>query len=432
MEPKDGAALARRTVVAPSLSTSEAAGPSSRVAGGGRGWQILRRHWREFLRARPGIGERVRGDMCELAQAPSSSQRGLLPREAADRAFDRILARMGDETPRGAKRLKTWQRAKLVHSEARAVLDQARSMGGGGSPAAGSGGGAGSGSPTAAEGGYYGGMDHRAEALFPAQWSEILTPDLLAELVVDAFLGSFCDELVDAALGSLERFGKSGAVLQNSHSAPSLQGNTATSLSRPRALQPLATMGSSATVPRSLLDGAEPGLPEGFDGPPTGFTTAGLARDGREAWATQRFHVSRRLDPLAVRIHEKTEAQRPCRRLVRQPDANPLGPKYSWPMAATNFPGNWDQATQRRDPRDRAGASAAPTSMSGERSGRREPLPPQPFKKDENWLLGKDRLGRTTFPYSLALHRAFLEAQPDPVLKEKARKVAPLRLTTGM
>jgi hypothetical protein len=362
--------------------------------------------------------------MCELAQASSSSQRGLLPRETADRAFDRILARMGDETPRGAKRLKTWQRAKLVHSEARAVLDQARSMGGGASPAAGSGGGAGSVSPTAAEGGFYGGIDHRAEALFPAQWSEILTPDLLAELVVDAFLGSFCDELVDAALGSLERSGKSGAALQNSQSAPSLQGNTATSLGRPRALQPL----------RSLLDDADqsPGLPEGLAGPATGFTTAGLARDGREAWATQRFHVSRRLDPLTVRIHDKTEAQRPCRRLVRDPDANPLGPKYSWPMAATNFPGNWDQATQRRDPRDRAGASAAPTSMSGERPGRREPLPPQPFKKDENWLLGKDRLGRTTFPYSLALHRAFLEAQPDPVLKEKARKVAPLRLTTGM
>jgi hypothetical protein len=106
-------------------------------------------------------------------------------------------------------------------------------------------------------------------------------------------------------------------------------------------------------------------------------------------------------------------------------------------MTATNFPTHWDKATQRRDARDRLNMAPIPAAASGERGARREApgiASPgaQAWKKDEPWLLGKDRLGRTTFPYSLALHRAFLESQPDPVLKEKAQKVAPLRLTTGM
>jgi len=41
--------------------------------------------------------------------------------------------------------------------------------------------------------------------------------------------------------------------------------------------------------------------------------------------------------------------------------------------------------------------------------------------------IGKD--GKTTFPYSLASHRAFLDALPDPALRAKARKLAPVRTT---
>merc|ERR1712039_365576 len=47
------------------------------------------------------------------------------------------------------------------------------------------------------------------------------------------------------------------------------------------------------------------------------------------------------------------------------------------------------------------------------------------------WLIGNDSSGRTIFPYSLAAHRAFVDAQPEEWLREKAKEVAPLKLTSS-
>merc|ERR1712008_326454 len=89
--------------------------------------------------------------------------------------------------------------------------------------------------------------------------------------------------------------------------------------------------------------------------------------------------------------------------------------KWLLPMAATHLPEAWDTAT-RRLPSHTMNPGRGSVSAAADTKERPDVL-----------SIGKD--GKTTFPYSLASHRAFLEAQPDPLLKVKAAKLAPLRLT---
>jgi len=79
-------------------------------------------------------------------------------------------------------------------------------------------------------------------------------------------------------------------------------------------------------------------------------------------------------------------------------------------MMATNFPSAWEDRTRKKRP-----------------PGAR----PEPPKEDKS-LMTVDAEGRTTFPYSVALHKAFLESQRDPALKAKAYALAPLRLTQSL
>merc|ERR1711972_111932 len=141
-----------------------------------------------------------------------------------------------------------------------------------------------------------------------------------------------------------------------------------------------------------------------------GFTMAGLPKDSWQAWNTQSFHKCKSIEPLAKRIQNATDAQRPQRRsFITQKRRPPDHRKYLWPMTATNFPAAWNQATY---PRARFQA---------------EPEVDDHDELKDGWLI-KIKHGKTTFPYSLVSHRAFIESQSTPNLREKARKLAPLRL----
>merc|ERR1712087_902200 len=105
--------------------------------------------------------------------------------------------------------------------------------------------------------------------------------------------------------------------------------------------------------------------------------------------------------------------QRPRRHVPRKREDIEDLRKFSWPMTATNFPGVWDQTTRRRE---------RPVATSRSERGAQAAEP----EKEESRLLWLGKDGKTLFPYSLALHRAFLNSQPDPILREKARKLAPL------
>merc|ERR1712217_97752 len=148
-------------------------------------------------------------------------------------------------------------------------------------------------------------------------------------------------------------------------------------------------------------------------GPSEGFMMSGLPQDSHDAWTLKRYHACQPLDTFQTRIHRATEMQRPRRHIMRKLDDTEDLRKFSWPMTATNFPRAWDQTTRRREVR---------TVTSTSRPERGAP-PPTESDEDKNFLLRIDKDGKTKFPYSLALHKAFLESQPDDVLKEKARKL---------
>merc|ERR1712232_1307514 len=132
-----------------------------------------------------------------------------------------------------------------------------------------------------------------------------------------------------------------------------------------------------------------------------GFTMAGLPKDSWQAWNTQSFHKCKSLEPLAKRIQNATEAQRPQRRdFITQKRRPSDHRKYLWPMTATNFPAAWNRATY---PRARFQLQAEVDDDDDE--------------PRDGWLL-RIKQGKTTFPYSLVSHRAFIESQSTPNLKE--------------
>jgi hypothetical protein len=157
----------------------------------------------------------------------------------------------------------------------------------------------------------------------------------------------------------------------------------------------------------------------------------GLPRDSHEAWMAHQYHPSEATDGFRTRIKDTTEAQRPHRRLVRpKPKSDDDQRKYSWPMTKTHLPEIWEDTTQKR----KARMPRAAMGGAGRRGGGADAGAEDDEDEDKgNGLLGVDtRSGKTTFPYSLVLHKAFLDSQPDEVLKAKAHIAAPLRLSTAL
>lgn len=351
-----------------------------------RGWHVLRNQWRDFVNRRGDIPNRVLSDMAP----PAPIQRPLslnLSKYGFDRMLDKIMAHYTSESPRTKAKAAVWQNASQSNNELRALL----------------------GDPWLTRRDDYSQrstpppmVDDPAMAFFPTDWSNCLTDETLAELIVDAYSNAFCDAFLDSAVSLVEVSSKWNAVqseslmsLGQSMSEPSLQKPTANRRLRNTAHTDKALLQMGLVHESTSTDG---------------FTMSGLSNDSWEAWNSQDYHKCKKLDPFVKRIEKATEMQRPQRQLNRQgPPADQR--KYVWPMSTTNFPRQWESTPYRR---------TMVTEFKDD-----EELPP------DKWLLRIGKDGKTTFPYSLVSHRAFLESQRDPVLKEKARKIAPLRFSSG-
>eukprot|EP00421_Protoceratium_reticulatum_P028890 CAMPEP_0168462338 /NCGR_PEP_ID=MMETSP0228-20121227/54469_1 /TAXON_ID=133427 /ORGANISM="Protoceratium reticulatum, Strain CCCM 535 (=CCMP 1889)" /LENGTH=171 /DNA_ID=CAMNT_0008477721 /DNA_START=1 /DNA_END=513 /DNA_ORIENTATION=- len=152
-----------------------------------RGWQILREHWRDFLDKRAAIPDSIAADR---ARADASPYRPVLTKEVADRVLDKIIVQINEDSPRAAARAARWRQARATHAEVRAILGEPRNP-----------------HPnenTPLEDQPLAGMGYAASALFPTEWWKVLSPELLAELIVDAFSGTFCGALVDGGAELLE------------------------------------------------------------------------------------------------------------------------------------------------------------------------------------------------------------------------------------
>ena len=94
-------------------------------------------------------------------------------------------------------------------------------------------------------------------------------------------------------------------------------------------------------------------------------------------------------------------------------------------MLATNFPAVYEKtAPSKKKPAE--DASAPPAAVGEGEVGEWEE---DDEPKGYTWLQRKARDGKTLFPYSLVSHKAFIESQPNPLLKAKVLEIAPMRFT---
>mmetsp|Transcript_65870 Transcript_65870/g.121412 ORF Transcript_65870/g.121412 Transcript_65870/m.121412 type:complete len:374 (-) Transcript_65870:70-1191(-) len=348
-----------------------------------RGWRVLREQWRDFLQKRPEIPGRVLSDHKVKVQPLRPCDLGL-NKEGIDRMLDKILAQLTGETPRSQATIGAWRRAEMLNTEMRTLIGDRLSP-----------------QKIAAKRAEAKKVPHPSLAFFPQDWSSALSEETVAELIVDAFASSFCDALIDGAVSLVDVSRKWNSTVQKSASEPQL--------SHPKAIERLRTVQDSTD--KKLLNLEFHGQEEATRS--DGFTMAGLTDDQWEAWNQRTYHKCKPLEPFTKRIEKATLMQRPNRRIERRRTSSLADKqKFIWPMTATHFPERWEANTYR--PRSRQ--SDLTMQQEGE-----EP--------EGDWLLRLGKDGKTTFPYSLVSHRAFIESLPDPVLKEKARKVAPLRFT---
>jgi len=378
--------------------TTSLGGPRVRIqdagAGGGscsRGWHILRSQWRDFCSKRADVP----GSVCMDLETPTVFQRPAGPnlrKDAFDRHLDMITSHYTSESPRSKAKLAIWQSAAQSNNDLRVSLGDpwsyVRRDDEDQSPA-------------------FQAKD-TAAAFFPVEWANCLTDDTLADLIIDAYSGAFCDAFLDGAISLVEVANKMNSAQSVSYSK--LQ----QSLSEPSLLRPSANrrLRNTSHTDKALLSMT---LDEGKSAPSGGFTMSGLTKDPWDAWNSQNFHKCKPLDPFVKRIERATETQRPQRRILKAPERSPDLRKFVLPMSATHFPEAWDRSpkptAKRRPAMQREGVKAPDEDA------------------EEKWLLKVSKDGKTTFPYSLVSHRAFLNSQSDPVLREKANKLAPLRFT---
>jgi hypothetical protein len=307
--------------------------------------------------------------------------------------YDKIMSHYGSESPRSMAKAKVWQNAYQSSNDLRQLLGDPwlnqrnasweRSV----MP-----------DPEAQD---------PALAFFPPDWSNVLSEETLAELVIDAYSSSFVDAFLDGAITLVEVSNQWNAgqssTLHQSASEPSLQ--------KPREK---GRFQNGSPSPKALLGmGSVEQEPTGAEG----FIMNGLTGDNWEAWNSRSFHKCKPLDPFLKRIEKATESQRPQRCTaerqrpnVKQSTSEVDLRKYAFPMTKTNFPEAYERTSrfQRKPVREAPKSENAPA----------------------DWLIKVGEDGKTRFPYSLVSHRAFLESQKDPHLKEKAERLAPLRLSS--
>lgn len=362
-----------------------------------RGWRILREQWRDFLQHQHEVPGRILADMA----SPERPQRGGMSNEVATRALERIISQITETSPRSAQKLKVWKGAEQMHSEVYTALKK-------------------QGWPPPHR------SDKRAgqpphEKVFPTPWLNACTEATVADLVLDAFMSDFADALIDGAVvlteATRERTATPGGRgCGHSSSAPTLEVPKTRGWSRPSISG--ASSGAASNGAANIGN--------------NGFTMAGLPEDDWDAWNKRKFHACSNSQTYLQRVAKATDAQRPRRRISCSLGAADQR-KYVWPMTATNFPDEWQHVTSppkaasksRGGPSSKSSASKAATSKAATSS-----LPDEESRENRHSrYMTFDRHGRTLFPYSLVSHRAFLESQTDPILKAKAEKLAPLRMT---
>jgi hypothetical protein len=340
----------------------------------------------------------------------ANATRSALSKEAADRALDKIISFFTSDTPRSAAQLKSWVRAKQIHAEVRSNLSEMGWK-----------------RDTRAESSDAPPTEMMAAKLFPAEWFDILNEELLADLIVDSFAGTISDAFVDGAIllydADVQNAGRCvpsqaspRTMLASSSSEPSLrQRGSAVSRPLPALKTPLVTMPSHGDLRvrsekkqsggrRAGGCGAMAKTVTNIDAPREGFTQAGLPQNDREAWQRTHYHECKPLLDYRSRIHLTTEQQRP-KRLVTRPPAQSMTTNV-WPSTKWHFPDTWDTMTQKR----------------------RFVRPTGEIVEDSNPVITVSEEGKSVIPYSLVLHKAFLEAQPAS-LREKAKSIVPLKLT---
>lgn len=262
-------------------------------------------------------------------------------------------------------------------------------------------------------------------AFFPGEWWRALSTDVLAALVVDSFASNFSSAFVDGLVDHLQE--KEGWHVPQQ--VPARPHGTVSGLA--------SRLGRSASVPGSIGDLQRPlsiSLPQrpyealaaaslGRTAPRQRAVPAGAigvaGRDPRQGWSVQRHHPCRPtgLYPRVGASEAGCATKRwPSTGAGAQPEEVVDHRKYVWPMMATNFPDAWEEKTSKKQQRH--------STHEKEKDAKNEP--------NERWHLKVDDEGRTIFPYSLALHKAFLESQSDPKTRETAMAVAPVRLTRSL
>eukprot|EP00931_Biecheleriopsis_adriatica_P043653 TRINITY_DN24950_c0_g1_i2.p1 TRINITY_DN24950_c0_g1~~TRINITY_DN24950_c0_g1_i2.p1 ORF type:complete len:445 (-),score=89.07 TRINITY_DN24950_c0_g1_i2:35-1369(-) len=433
-------------------ASSGTAGYATASPKGGRGWQVVRDNFDHFLKARPDahkIGSAAEAIAILLGTGKKNagpSREEELFEAAQDRVLENIIAHINEDTPEGKHGHEVWSRARNANLEVREAL---KASGFKSSE---------SGVATESLIGRKSTRDACA-ALFPQDWCRLLddSNSVMAELAVDAIMNSVVDSFLDGAVELLQMHEgwalpaefrgsprKAGLGLGKSQSSPSLgsrrrplrrglEGMPGPAPESPK-LQPLPVPAvwrqqnrpfqsypSNDAASPSMSSSNSHGPTEGFVTSPGHFSVRGGRGTGPEGdgWALRRFHACQPLESYTRRIQKFTEQQRPRRR-IRKPESDPLGPKWSLPMLATNFPEVWDRtapAVKKEPDTSQSGAFDDDDSEWDEEEG-------------YTWLQRKNRDGQTVFPYSLVSHRAFIESyNRDPALKAKALQVAPLRFT---
>lgn len=383
-------------------------GSASSASAGKRGWRLLRAHWQDFLQKRGALAGGLLDDVDLRGDTERDPARMAVTKEATSRALERIIALELVESPRfvgeHTKNADSWRRCGQLYEELHAAF---------------------------AEVGWPPKQKHRSrpaggpephEKFLPRSWQHGLTDETLAELAVEALMDTFCDALLDGAVMVADaELWPPSPRLGRSASSPA---------------GALSSLPPIEAHPRELSYTHPPDPPSRR--PQEGFTMAGLSLDRWEAWNNGKYHPCRLQEPYTTRITQVADLQRPQRRPGRCGGPSDQR-KFLWPMTATNFPEAWEEMTKKPEPKPRglrsaekaSRGSAHPGRLGGEPLGRRFLQPPrQPSPKRAPPIMTVDSRGRTSFPYSLVLHRAFLDSQPDVTLKDKAKKQVPLVLTS--
>ncbi|CAK0861715.1 unnamed protein product [Prorocentrum cordatum] len=167
--------------------------------GGGRPAEGPQKKLRK--RSQQQVPATVAASLHGIVRPPRGPSRPEMRKELFEGIVDKLTHPVGDESPEEKERIARWTRAKTLHAEVKGLRSQLAQLTGTGSPRPQP---LGSEAPAAAGGAEACTAASAAEAFFPAGWREALSIELLADLVIDAWLPSFADSVVEELAATVE------------------------------------------------------------------------------------------------------------------------------------------------------------------------------------------------------------------------------------